>query len=222
MAADLPLNPAARDAASSSVRAAEGGRSGRVLRHAGVDRLFHWVTAATMFVLLATSLLPVVGIRFAWVEIHWIAGVVLTLAIVFHVLRAILVQHPRVITPHPEDLGELTHERRAGKYTLAQKLMHLAISLALVTAAITGILLMIKAGTPFFERDPYKFSLKTWGALTVLHDLAAFGSLFLVILHVYFSLRPEKRMYLRAMLTGFITREELRQHHDPEKVQRGE
>ena len=29
-----------------------------------------------------------------------------------------------------------------------------------------GVLLMIKAGTPLFERDPYRFSLATWGWLT--------------------------------------------------------
>ena len=31
-----------------------------------------------MLVLLVTSLLPWVGVRFAWVEIHWIAGIVLS------------------------------------------------------------------------------------------------------------------------------------------------
>ena len=45
-----------------------------LLRHAGPDRAFHWLTAATMLVLLGTSLLPVVGIRFAWLVPHWVAG----------------------------------------------------------------------------------------------------------------------------------------------------
>ena len=49
----------------------------KVIRHAGIDRLFHWVTAATMTVLLATSLLPIIGVRFAWYQIHWIAGIIL-------------------------------------------------------------------------------------------------------------------------------------------------
>jgi formate dehydrogenase subunit gamma len=195
--------------------------TGRVTRHAGIDRLFHWITAATMFVLLATSLLPVVGIRFAWVEIHWIAGLVLTAAILFHILRALLVQKLRVVVPRPADLAELSGGR-PGKYSLAQKLMHLAFAVALVIAAVTGVLLMIKAGTPLFERDPYRFSLRTWGLLTVLHDFASFLALFLVMVHVYFSLRPEKFMYLRSMVSGWVTREALRQHHDPEKVSRGE
>jgi cytochrome b subunit of formate dehydrogenase len=216
MATEYPLNDAqlaARSAGSTS-----GNDSGRVLRHAAPDRAFHWVTAATMLVLLATSLLPAVGIRFAWVEIHWIAGCVLVLALLFHIIRALAVQRLRLVIPRPADLGE----RRPGKYTLAQKLMHLGVTVALVTAAVTGVLLMIKAGTPFFDRDPYRFSLATWGWLTVLHDAAAFLSLFLVMVHIYFSLRPEKRMYLRAMVRGWVTREELRREHDPVKVERGE
>ena len=51
-------------------------------------RLFHWVMAASMFTLLFTAILPKVGIRFNWVTCHWIAGTVLTISIVFHVIHA--------------------------------------------------------------------------------------------------------------------------------------
>jgi formate dehydrogenase subunit gamma len=220
MATEYPMDDATLAGRAAS---AEGTRpaSGRMIRHAGVDRGFHWITALTMFVLLATSLLPVVGIRFAWVEIHWIAGLVLTAAVLFHLVRSLFFRPLRLMVPRPSDVAELGGAR-AGKYSLAQKLMHLAFALALLTAIVTGILLMIKAGTPIFERDPYVFSLRTWGVLTILHDLSAFGSLFLVMLHVYFSLRPEKRLYLRAMVSGWVSREELRRYHDTDKVDRGE
>jgi cytochrome b subunit of formate dehydrogenase len=192
-----------------------------VQRHAGVDRLFHWVTAATMSVLLATSLLPVVGIRFAWVKIHWIAGLLLTLAVVFHILRALLVQKPKVVALTGADFAELSGAR-PGKYSLAQKLMHLAWTVAVLVAVATGVVLMVKAGTPFFTRDPYLLTLRTWGVLTLLHDLAALLSVFLILVHVYFGLLPEKRMYLRSMVQGWVTREELNAHHDAERVARGE
>jgi hypothetical protein len=39
---------------------------------------------------------------------------------------------------------------------------------------------------------------------------------------VYFGLLPEKRMYLRSMLRGWVTRAELAENHDPERVARGE
>ena len=189
-----------------------------VQRHAGVDRLFHWITAATMVVLLITSLLPALGVRFAWVKIHWIAGLLLTAVILFHVLRAIFVQSLHVIALTAKDFTAA----RPGKYSLAQKLMHLAWTLAILVAIGTGLLLMVKAGTPFFTRDPYILSVKSWGLLTLLHDLAAFLSVFLILVHVYFGLLPEKRMYLRSMVQGWLTREELRENHDPERVARGE
>jgi Ni,Fe-hydrogenase I cytochrome b subunit len=60
----------------------------RVERHSLMARLFHWVMAASMFVLLFTAFLPVVGVQIAWVTWHWIAGVVLTGSILFHILHA--------------------------------------------------------------------------------------------------------------------------------------
>ena len=60
----------------------------RVPRHSLAARLFHWVMAASMFTLLFTAFLPKVGIRFNWVTYHWIAGTVLTISIIFHVIHA--------------------------------------------------------------------------------------------------------------------------------------
>lgn len=190
----------------------------RLLRHAGIDRLFHWVTAATMTVLLATSLLPIIGVRFAWYQIHWIAGIVLTAAILLHVIRALFWQRLRTILPRASDLTGAP----AGKYTLAQKLMHLGWTVAILVAIATGLFMMVKSGVPFLQRNPYAYSLRTWGVLTLLHDLAALLSVFLILVHVYFGILPEKRAYLRAMVRGWITRGELKSGHDPERVARGD
>jgi formate dehydrogenase subunit gamma len=190
----------------------------RITRHAGIDRAFHWLMAATMLVLMATSLLPLLGVRFAWYGAHWVAGLLLTLVIVLHVLRALFWQRPRTIMISGGDLKP----RGAGKYTLAQKLMHLAWTVAVLVAIVTGLLMLRKAGVPFLVRDPYVRSLAAWGIITLLHDLAALLSVFLVLVHVYFAILPEKRAYLRAMLGGGISRGELAQEHDLEKVDRGE
>jgi formate dehydrogenase subunit gamma len=194
------------------------GDNDRLMRHAGIDRLFHWVTAATMTVLLATSLLPIIGIRFAWYQIHWISGIILTAAIVLHVLRALFWQRLRTIMPSAKDLSGAP----AGKYTLAQKLMHLGWTVAILVAIGTGLFMMAKAGVPFMERNPYAYSLQTWGVLTLLHDLAALLSVFLILVHVYFGILPEKRAYLRAMVTGWITRGELKAGHNLDRVARGD
>jgi formate dehydrogenase subunit gamma len=190
-----------------------------IVRHAGVDRLFHWIMAATMTVLLATSLLPVIGIRFGWYTIHWVAGLLLTVIILFHIVRALFWQRPSTILKFEGgDLGS----GRAGKYTLPQKLMHLAWTVAILVAIVSGLLLLQKAGVPFLQRDPYAWSLATWGAFTLLHDLAALLSVFLILVHVYFGLLPEKRGYLRAMVSGRISRADLAAEHDLKRVERGD
>lgn len=186
----------------------------RVERHAAVDRAFHWITAIAVFVLLGTGLLPVVGIRFAWVEIHWIAGVLLTLLVLFHTARALFWQKLRCILLKRRDLKELRGEVGPGKYTVAQKLMHHAFTLALVTAVATGVLMLVKVQTPFFARDPYLFSERGWGIIHALHDLATLLTVTLVIIHVYFAVLPEKRMYLRAMVQGWVTGAEMQAHYD--------
>jgi formate dehydrogenase subunit gamma len=190
-----------------------------VLRHAGIDRLFHWIMAGTMIVLLATSLLPVIGVRFGWYTIHWVAGLLLTLIIVLHVLRALFWQRPATMLALRS--GDLA-ARGAGKYTLPQKLMHLAWTVAILVAIVTGLLLLQKAGVPFLTRDPYARSLAAWGILTLLHDLAALLSVFLILVHVYFGLLPEKRAYLRAMVSGRISRAALAAEHDVSRVERGD
>lgn len=189
-----------------------------IIRHAGVDRAFHWIMAATMLVLLGTSLLPVLGIRFAWYGVHWVAGLLLTLIIALHILRALFWQKPRSIMISGADFKP----RGAGKYTLAQKLMHLAWMVTVLVAIVTGLLMLRKAGVPFLVRDPYVRSLASWGIITLLHDLAALASVFLVLVHVYFGILPEKRAYLRAMLKGSISRAELAPEHDLAKVDRGD
>jgi formate dehydrogenase subunit gamma len=190
----------------------------RILRHKGIDRLFHWLMAAVMVVLLATSLLPVIGVHFAWYTVHWIAGLLLTLIILLHIVRAVFWQKPKTMLWLQK--GDLSG--RAGKYTLPQKLMHLAWTVAVLVAIVTGLLLLRKAGVPFLERDPYVRSIGAWGVLTLLHDLAALLSVFLILVHVYFGILPEKRAYLRAMVRGWITRAELKPEHDVGRVERGD
>ena len=47
------------------------------------------------------------------------------------------------------------------------------------------------------------------------HDLAALAVLALVMIHIYFAIRPEKLWITRSMILGWITRREYTEHHDP-------
>jgi cytochrome b subunit of formate dehydrogenase len=187
------------------------GSPDRILRHAAPDRVFHWVTALCVLALMATGLLPVIGIKFPWILVHWIAGVLLTLAVLFHLFRSLSWRKLCAIWVQRRDLrGE-----KAGKYTLAQKLMHHAMTVMVLLAVVTGLPMMVRIDTPFWERNPYLFAESTWGVVYVLHGLASLLAVTLVMIHIYFGLLPEYRHYLRAMWSGWISRADLAAHHDP-------
>lgn len=191
----------------------------RVPRHAAVDRLFHWLSAAAVLTLLATGILPVLGIKFSWVTIHWVTGVVLALAVLFHLVRATFWQKLRCMWVGARDMRDAVKRALPGKYSLAQKLMHHAMSLVILTAVVTGLCMLAKVDTPWWKRDPYFFAADTWGTIYVLHGFAALTAITLIMIHVYFALLPEKRLYLRAMWLGWITRVELAANHDPNRWQ---
>lgn len=199
----------------------------RIRRHAAIDRGFHWVTAAAVLTLLATAFLPIFGVQFPWVTAHWVAGAVLTGAVVVHIVRAPIAQSLRSMWIGVADLRDLAASVRyaarisdtppglPGKYSLAQKLIHHAFALVVLTAVVTGGLMMVRIDTPWWQRNPYWLADSTWGVVYVLHGLAALLLVTMIIVHVYFAFRPEKLHYLRAMVAGWITREEYLAHHDP-------
>ena len=77
-----------------------------VPRHSLAARLFHWIMAASMFTLLFTAFLPKVGIQFPWVTYHWIAGAVLTVSILFHIVHASFFMDFWSIWPDQTDLED--------------------------------------------------------------------------------------------------------------------
>ena len=108
----------------------------RIVRHAGPDRLIHWLIAAAVLVLLATAFVPILGFNFAWVAIHWWTGLVLTAAVLAHLARVLLARKRGPILIGMHDIRDaLAVARRSvrlgagappkpGKYTFAQKLIH--------------------------------------------------------------------------------------------------
>ena len=183
--------------------------AGQVLRHHWFDRLLHWLSAICILVLLGTSLPPQFGMDFNWVPLHWITGSALMLLSIVHIIRSLLWKPLLNMLPVPEDLNS-----KPGKYTLAQKLQHNAVAVAGLVAMVTGAMMTVRIDTPFWERDPYWLPADIWGLIYVLHGLMALLFISLIMLHVYFALRPEKRLYLRAMVRGYLTRAEFEREHD--------
>ena len=215
-------------AETDALEAERTGLPARVVRHSLAARVFHWVMAAAMFVLLFTAFLPIAGIRFPWVTWHWMAGLVLTASILFHIIHATVWLDFWSIWVGPRDVPELKAEvlrefghdvpgPRPGKYPLGNRLYHLAIVLAALTVVVTGLFMMVRIRTPLFTRNPYLFGDSAWGVTYVLHGFGGVALVGLVIAHVYFAVRPEKWWITKSMILGWITRRQYLEHHDPDR-----
>ncbi len=201
----------------------------QIPRHSLAARLFHWVMASAMFVLLFTAFLPKVGVQFNWVPYHWIAGVVLTASILFHIIHATFYTDPWAIWPDRADVEDASRRirrffgrpaplpRRFAKYPLENKLYHAAVLVTGMSVVLTGAFMMFRVRTAIFPRNPYLFSDMSWGLMYVLHGMAGVGLITLVIVHVYFAVRPEKFAITKSMVFGSMSREFYLQEHDPQR-----
>ncbi len=200
----------------------------KISRHSFGARAFHWIMAGSMLVLLFSAFLPRVGYKFAWVKIHWIAGLVLIVSVLYHIIHATFVLDFWSIWPNKQDMEDASlrfdeaigkpaaSPRKFGKYPLENKLFHLAVMFAGLSAILTGIFMMSRVRTPFFTRNPYLFGDETWGAMYVLHGFAGVAFIALTMTHIYFAIRPEKLFITKSMIFGTITRQKYLEHHDPE------
>jgi cytochrome b subunit of formate dehydrogenase len=153
------------------------------------------------------------------------AGLVLTGAIIYHIIHATFFLDFWSIWIGPRDvpefkaeiLRELGHEvegPKSGKYPLGNRLYHLAILVVGLSAAGTGITMMSRVRTPLFTRNPYLLLDATWSWIYIVHGLAGVGLVGLVIAHVYFAIRPEKWWITKSMIFGWVTRRQYLEHHD--------
>lgn len=173
-------------------------------RHQSPDRAFHWVMAVLVVILLATAFLPILGLQFNWVTIHWVSGVFLIISVLFHLYRSIFILGLSEMLPRVEDLrywlrGDSSID---SKYDLGQKLYHWAIAVIMLTLLITGAIMLAKIDTPLWNRDPSILNDNVWGVIYVFHGAASYLLIFFFILHVYFSFLPEHRDLLLSMLRG--------------------
>lgn len=200
----------------------------RVQRHSAVSRWFHWIMAVAMLVALFTGFLPIVGIQFAWVTMHWIAGLVLLGTILFHIVHASFWQKlGNIFRISGREMKAWWHEMRAavgrgapptvkpGKYPVDHKFYHYAVMVAGLVAIVSGVLMMVRVDTPFWPRNPYLLTDATWGLVYALHGLSGVALVGLTVTHVYFAILPEKRWITLSMIFGWISHGEYTEHFDP-------
>ena len=169
-------------------------------RHKLLDRLFHWIMAILVLILLGTAFLPILGLKFNWLPIHWISGVILIALIIFHLYRALFVQGLKEMLPTSADLKLLSVPEQ--KYDLNQKLYHWAIAAIMTVILFTGAIMLARIDTTFWQRDPSILSDGNWGLIYAFHGGASMLLIFFFILHVYFAFLPEHRELLQSMIFG--------------------
>ncbi len=201
----------------------------KIQRHSLSARVFHWTMSVAMLALLVTAFVPVIGLQFNWVEIHWMAGVLFIASVVYHIIHAVGWQDFWAMFKLGigEGIATLKHVAsskapappKAGKYPFDHRMYHHAIVVVCLAAIVTGVMMMIRIDTPFWTRDPYAFGLtdRSWGFVYVIHGLSGVSLILLVASHIYFALRPEKRWITWSMVHGMIDREKYLEHFDPEQ-----
>ena len=199
----------------------------KILRHSVASRLFHWVMAVSVLTLLFTAFLPIWGVKFAWVTPHWIAGLVLTAAIIFHVIHASS-KGLGLMWISQLDLNDgwlvirqvlrsAAPPGKPGKNPLENKLFHHVVALATLAAIITGLIMMAKIDTAWWNRNPYLLSDDICGIIYVLHGAGSVALITLIVIHLYFAARPEKHWITLSMLRGWISRGHYVEHYDPDR-----
>jgi len=203
----------------------------KVQRHTMSARISHWILAVATFALLITAFVPILGLQFPWLTIHWVAGIVLTLYVIYHTVDTLMrgtwgemwmggreiresVDRVKDFFARRED-----PEKRPGKWGAENKIFHHITGLAGVGVVVTGVLMMARVDTWFWQSNPYIFGLSDslWGWIFLLHGLTAVGFVGLLIAHIYFAVRPDKLWITRSMFKGWITRDEYLEHHHPER-----
>src|SRR6266566_6832958 len=89
---------------SEAVVSATSAPSSRVKRHLLTDRIYHWLMAASVLILMGSAFLPIVGWKFEWVSLHWMTGVALALLVLIHIVRALGWQDWRAMIPDGADI----------------------------------------------------------------------------------------------------------------------
>ncbi|MDX1563345.1 MAG: cytochrome b/b6 domain-containing protein, partial [Gammaproteobacteria bacterium] len=156
-------------------------------------------------------------------------GFALIALVLVHIVRSLLFKSLRSVWIGSRDIKDaLAVAKQAlrisaaplpkpGKYSVAQKFIHMAFAVVVLATIVTGALMMVKIDTPWWDRNPFWLTDPTWGVVYVLHGLSALLLITMVMTHIYFALRPEKLMFFRSMITGSLTRDEYERHHDPDR-----
>ncbi len=203
-----------------------------VVRHSLVERTEHWLIAISGLILLFSgfgefpmykrymvTLIP--GFSWAgdfWIQlkIHYIAAIVFTGAVVFHIAYHGLLRHRGLLPRRGDGKASLKtvlsfmgigEEPPADKYLAEQRLAYAYIGVVSLILIITGIIKVIK-NLPDVYLPPGLIT-----GTTLIHTAATFFFLFGVIAHLAALALKVNRPLIKPMFTGRVHLDYVRHRH---------
>lgn len=205
----------------------------KIKRHNAIIRFTHWVTMASIFILLFTGIgqMPVYKRYYvdqipglAWssnfistLNLHYAAAIALIFISVYYVTYLLYSKNWEII-PRRGDFKEsiqifasmvgLAEEPDNDKYLAEQRLAFSVTALSIGALIITGLLKIYKniAGVNFSESSIF------W--LAQIHNLFTVILLFSIIVHLLAFLIKDNRPLVASMFTGWIDREYVIHRHN--------
>ena len=201
----------------------------RVPRHSLARGCFTAVMALAMFALLFTAFLPKVGVQFPWVTYHWIAGIVLTISVLYHIIHASFWLDFWSIWPDKDDIEDARKQAEARPGTIRAR----AAKVRQVSAGKQDVPPDRDAGRACGDRHrPVHDEARAHAVLHAQsvpvqrHDLGldvraarAGGRRIGRAGHGAHLLRDAagKMFITKSMIFGSISRENYLEHHDPQR-----
>jgi len=203
-----------------------------VVRHSAIEIAEHWIIALSGLVLLFTGfgefpmykrymVTQIPGLGWTgdfWIhlKIHYLAAIVFTGAVVFHIIHHSILGH-RGLMPRKGDgtaslktilsfigIGE---EPKADKYLPEQRLAYAFIGIVSLILIITGLLKVIK-NIPIVYLPP---SIISWS--TLIHTFATFLFLFGFLSHIAALLLKVNWPLVKPIFTGMVDLDYVRRRH---------
>ena len=204
----------------------------RIKRQSLSNRIVHWSTALSIFLLIFTGILQLpIGKRYNvdklpggewWIDyfntltLHYIGAIILLFIVFYHIFVHSLKKEFDIM-PKKGDVKQsyliikamLTKgkEPDSDKYLAEQRLAYLFIGGSVLLLIVTGILKMIKnvPGTSF----PYEVIF--W--ITTIHNIATVLLILGIVAHLAAFLIKENRAMLPGMFTGYVDEEYVKHRH---------
>ncbi len=207
-------------------------KAGKIKRHSFSNRFVHWLTAASIFLLIFSGFgqmplyhrymlteLPFMswtGDYFVTLVLHYLGAISLMFIIFYHIVLHSLRKEFSIL-PRKGDVKESIQiikamftkgqEPPSDKYLAEQRLAYLFIGVSVMLLVITGIIKLIK-NVPGVSMAN---GIITWS--TNIHNVATVLLVIGIVAHLAAFLIKENRKMLPGMFTGYVDEEYVKHRH---------